>query len=274
MRAKRVVNTFTGLGSAFSGSGPRAAARRILVTHCFKHLLRPSAWRVTFQNCEDMQQLLDAGMVRSSCCDVIRGSGVNPTVFQQLNERAGTPTIMLPSRMIWPKGIGEFVEAARLLKQTDTQARFVLVGDTDGENPRAVPTAQLKKWNDEGIVQWWGRRTDMPQIIGRSSVVVLPTYYGEGLPKVLLEAAACGKPIITTDVRGCREIVRDKVNGILVPPSDVESLASAMWRLIDQPDLRHRMGLKGRERVLREFTAQRVAEQTIEVYREMLERVL
>ncbi len=180
------------------------------------------------------------------------------------------PTVMLASRMIWPKGIGEFVAAARLLKQAGSAARFVLVGDSDPQNPHAVPTAQLRHWDAEGTVQWWGRCLDMPETIGQASVVVLPTFYGEGLPKILLEAAACGKPIVATDVRGCRDIVRDGVNGLLIPTGDVDSLASALWRLIDQPATRRRMGQVGRELVLREFTAERVAAKTMAIYRAML----
>ncbi len=275
MRARHVVNTFTGLGAAFTGRGPKAALRRIAATGVLKHVLRSSQWRVTFQNHEDMQQLVAAGIVRQTQCQVIAGSGVDPTQFQPtadpgISETPGVPTVMLASRMIWPKGIGQFVEAASLLKQTATHARFVLVGDTDHGSATAVPVEQLEQWDADGVVQWWGHCADMPTTLARASIVVLPTYYGEGLPKVLLEAAASGKPVIATDVRGCREIVHDNDNGLLIPPHDVEALASAMWRLLHQPERRRQMGLRGRELVLSKFTTADVARQTLDVYRRMI----
>ncbi len=270
VRAKHVVNTFTGLGAAFTGGGPRALVRRVVATGLLKQLLRPRDWRVTFQNHEDMQQLVAAGVVDSNQSQVISGSGVDPTAFQEAAEPLGVPIVMLASRMIWPKGIGEFVAAASLLKQTATQARFVLVGDTDHGSATAVPAEQLRQWNADGTVQWWGHCADMPSTIARASIVVLPTYYGEGLPKVLLEAAASSKPLIATDVRGCREIVHDDDNGVLVPPHDVEALASAMWRLIHQRKRRRQMGLRGRQLVLSKFTTDHVARQTLGLYRQML----
>ncbi len=270
LKLPHVVNTFTGLGSAFCGSGLRAMALRVTASCCIRQLLKPLSWRVTFQNQEDLRQLVAAGLVRTSACELIRGSGVDPAVYRPASEPVGPPTVMLASRMIRPKGVGEFVEAARLLRQTDIDARFVLVGDSDPQNPHAVPASQLRQWDREGVVQWWGRCRHMPEAIRRASVIVLPTYYGEGLPKILLEAAACGKPIVTTDVRGCRDIVRNGTNGLLVPPRDVQSLTSAMWRLIDQPALRQRMGRAGRALVLREFTAQQVADKTVAIYRTML----
>ncbi len=270
LRLPHVINTFTGLGSAFSGTTCRDRLRRAAASCCLRRLLRPATWRVTFQNDEDMQQLIEAGLVPEERCQVIHGSGVDPSLFRPRRRVDEVPVIMMASRMIWPKGVREFVDAARLLKTTGTAAQFVLVGTSDPQNPRTVPTAQLERWNASGIIQWWGQRSDMPSTIGASSIVVLPTYYGEGLPRVLLEAAACGKPIIATDVRGCRDIVHDEANGILVPPGNIEALASAMWRLIDQPATRSRMGQFGRQLVLRRFTSAQVAQQTLAIYREML----
>ena len=217
-----------------------------------------------------MQQLITAGVVRASHCHLIRGSGVDPTAFCPAGEPSGPPTVMLASRMIWTKGVGEFVEAARMLRGGGAEARFVLVGQDDPQNPATIPAAQLNAWNKEGIVQWWGHCGNMPDILGRSSVVVLPTYYGEGLPKVLLEAAACGKPIVTTRARGCDEIVRDGENGYLVAPRDPQSLAQAIGRLLSDPHQRWRMGSAGRRLVLREFTADYVAAQNMDIYLQML----
>lgn len=176
---------------------------------------------------------------------------------------------MLASRMLWDKGVGEFVEAAQRLRFTHPQVRFVLVGAPDPGNPASVPEGRLRSWAAEGTVEWWGHREDMAAVLAQASVVVLPSY-GEGLPKVLLEAAACGRPLVGSDAPGCREIVRDRLNGLLVPPRRVEELEHAIARLIDTPEWRRRLGAAGRELVVREFAEEIVVQKTFEVYRELL----
>jgi glycosyltransferase involved in cell wall biosynthesis len=172
--------------------------------------------------------------------------------------------------MLWDKGIGEFVEAAKELRERGVAAQFALVGGTDSGNPRAVTLAQLRVWNETGAVEWRGRRNDMPRIFAESHIACLPTYYGEGVPKVLIEAAACGRPIVATDVRGCREIVRHGENGLLVPPRDPKALADALRVLIQDPDLRARMGRRGRQIAERDFSVEKVVRETLAVYRELL----
>jgi glycosyltransferase involved in cell wall biosynthesis len=168
--------------------------------------------------------------------------------------------------MLWDKGIREFVEAARLLRSERVNARFALVGGSDEGNPAAVPTEQLEAWARSGDIEWWGKREDMPEAFAASHVVCLPSVYGEGVPKVLIEAAACGRPIVTTDSPGCREIVRHNVNGLLVPIRDHLALADALRRLISDPSLRRQMGKRGREIVLEEFTVKSVVEETLALY--------
>jgi glycosyltransferase involved in cell wall biosynthesis len=161
------------------------------------------------------------------------------------------------------------VEAARLVRQTDPSTRFVLVGGPDSGNPLSVPQAQLDAWASEGVVEWWGHRQDMPQVIARAIVVVLPTYH-EGLPKALLEAAASGRAIVATNVPGCREIVRDQVNGLLVPARDAAALARAIETLVASPTLRARFGQAGRAIAVAEFSDRLVVRETLALYRELL----
>jgi glycosyltransferase involved in cell wall biosynthesis len=149
-------------------------------------------------------------------------------------------------------------------------ARFVLVGRADDENPTGVPEAQLKAWVAEGAVEWWGNRGDMHDVLAQAAVVVLPSFYKEGLPKVLLEAAASGKPLVATDIPGCREIVRPGVNGILIPPRDVPALTAAVERLLAAPGLRASLGAASRALAEAEFTEARVVGQTLAIYRELL----
>jgi glycosyltransferase involved in cell wall biosynthesis len=213
--------------------------------------------------------LIREAIVQPSQTVVIRGSGINTETFAPSPEPVGEPLVVLASRMLWDKGVGEFVEAARLLKAQGIRARFVLAGMVDEENPAQITERRLRTWQDEGLVEWWGHQDDMRRVLSAAHVVVLPSYR-EGLPKVLLEAAACARPIVATDVPGCREVVRDGDNGILVPPKDSHALAAAIAKLVQEPALRARMGAQGRALVVKEFSVERIAGETLGLYRELL----
>jgi glycosyltransferase involved in cell wall biosynthesis len=157
------------------------------------------------------------------------------------------------------------------LNRDGVEARFALVGKSDPLNPNAVPEEQLDQWDQEGIVEWWGFQENMPTVFSNVHVVCLPSYYREGVPKVLIEAAACERSIVTTDMPGCREIVQDGENGLLVPPKDPDALADALRELIDSPERRRSMGARGRQIVKDEFSIEKVVRETMEVYDELLE---
>lgn len=265
-----VVNAFGGLGYLFTADGWRVKLLRMVVMRALRFVFRLTDARVIFQNDEDCQQLVDAGVVRRTHAIIIRGAGVDLSKFTPCPEKDGTPMVVLASRMLWDKGIGEFIEAARLLKEQGHHATCVLVGRVDEENQRSISSAQLFAWQEEGIVSWWGHRDDMPHVFGLAHIVVLPTYYGEGVPKVLLEAAACGKPIVATQMRGCRDIVRNGDNGFLVPPRDASALAQAITTLLRNPSLRQQMGNYGRRLVEEKFSSERVANETLALYHELL----
>jgi glycosyltransferase involved in cell wall biosynthesis len=264
-----VVNTVTGLGFTFLADGTRASARRFLVKQGLRHAFRHSNQRIIFQNPEDQGEFLEAGIISEHDAILIKGAGVDVEVFKPVVESEGPPLVMLPSRMLWHKGVGEFVAAARALRANGVNARFALVGDTDPGNPAAVPRAQLETWGDSGIVEWWGWREDMSTVLARAHVVCLPSYR-EGMPKVLIEAAAAGRPIVTTQTPGCREAVRDGQNGLLVPVRDIESLVTALRALIENPGLRARLGACGREIAVREFSEAVVISQTLNIYRDLI----
>jgi glycosyltransferase involved in cell wall biosynthesis len=209
---------------------------------------------------------LDRDQVR-----LINGSGVDVDTFEPAPQPEGPPIVILASRLVWDKGVGEFVEAARLLQQDGIDARFALVGKSDPLNPNAVPEDQLNAWYEEDVVEWWGFQEDMPSIFANTHVVCLPSYYREGVPKVLIEAAACERPIVTTNMPGCREIVHDGRNGRLVPPKDPEALAEELQKVILSPERRAEMGRYGRQIVKDEFSLERVVRDTMDVYDELLE---
>ncbi|MEQ1602836.1 MAG: glycosyltransferase family 4 protein [Methylophilaceae bacterium] len=264
-----VVNALAGLGFLFVSKRWQARVIRPIVESAFRLLLNRNNTRVIFQNPDDMDLLINRGVLALGQGVLIRGSGVNTTQFNVTSEVDGVPLVVLASRMLWDKGVGEFVEAARLLRLHGIAARFVLVGEGDSDNPASISFRQLSQWQGEGVVEWWGRCDDMPQILAQSHVVCLPSYR-EGLPKVLIEAAASGRPIVATDVPGCREIVRNGENGLLVPVRDVSALANAIKQLIENPSLRIIMGERGRAMVESEFSIEHVVCQTLALYKELI----
>ena len=266
-----VVNAFGGLGFVFVADSWQSRLLRIGVKAGLRSALRFRNARVIFQNSENCERLIREKVVKRDQSVIIRGVGVDISKFAPHAENTGVPIIVLAGRMLWDKGVGEFVEAARLLKRDNVLARCVLVGRHDPGSPTSISKDQLLSWQQEGTIEWWGHRDDMPEILASAHVVVLPTFYGEGLPKILLEACACARPVVATAIPGCTEIVRDGENGFLIPQKDPDTLAKSIMVLLKNPALRRRMGNRGREIVVREFAAGETAKQTLAVYRELLQ---
>jgi len=265
----KIVNAMAGLGFVFISNKRKVKLLRLFIHQLFRFLFNKKNSQLILQNKDDLGYFLKNKLVNIDNVAIIRGSGVDINFFIPAEESTGIPIVMLASRMLWDKGVGEFVEVAKILKQEGVEARFVLVGENDSENPASISNSQLNEWNELGIVEWWGERSNMHEVLTQAHIVCLPSYR-EGLPKVLLEAASCGKPIIATDVPGCREIVRDGENGILVPLKNPNSLASAIKELINNPEKRKIMGINGRRLVEREFSEEIVVSQTLKVYQELL----
>ena len=265
-----VIAAVSGLGFVFLDRGRGAGVLRNLVRALYRFALRQRNGRVIFQNDDDRAEFIARRLVAQEDCVLIKGSGVDLDLFRPSPEPEGPPVVMLASRMLRDKGVGEFVEAARRLRDAGTEARFVLAGDTDPGNPTAIPRAQVQQWHDEGLVEWWGYREDMAAVLAQAHVVCLPSYR-EGLPKVLIEAAACGRAIVASDVPGCREIARGGDNALLVPLRDGPALAEAIAQLLSDGELRRRMGARGREIVDAEFSLTGVVEQTLALYRSLLQ---
>jgi glycosyltransferase involved in cell wall biosynthesis len=264
----RIINALAGLGYLVASSSLKARLLRIPVWSAFGFFLKRSGSKVIFQNDEDRNAITTRLKVPIGNTVLIRGAGVDLEAFCPVPEPAGVPTVLLASRMLWNKGVREFVEAARLLTNQGVKARFVLVGDTDKASPSGMPREQLTAWHEEGAVEWWGRREEMVSVYQAATIVCLPSHGGEGVPKSLLEAAACGRAIVTTNVPGCRDVVRDNVNGLLVPPRTVTELADAIRKLLEDPIARYRMGVAGREIVAKEFSEQSVVSNTLFLYEE------
>jgi glycosyltransferase involved in cell wall biosynthesis len=269
-RVPSVVNAVTGLGYVYSAAGPKGKLLKAGADRAYHFALNRKNTYVIFQNPDDRDAFVSNGLLNPWQAVLIRGSGVNMDRFSPAPEPEGEAVILLSARMLWNKGIGTLVQAARLLKKWRMPGRIVLAGDVDPGNPESISERQLQEWNEEGIVTWLGHRSDMPDVLKDSHIAVLPTTYGEGVPRSLIEAAACGRPIVATDVPGCREIVRHGENGLLVPASDPRALAEALRTLAEDPSLRKDMGAKGREIALAEFAEERVNDSTVKLYNELL----
>ncbi len=264
-----VVNSITGRGYIFLGEDRKAQLLKRPVLQIYKLALNSPRCGVIFENPNDRQYFLDQRLVSAERTWLIEGVGVDPERFTPLPEREGVPVVALAARMLWDKGVGVLVEAARILKE-DTQARIALVGEPDPGNPGTVSSQTLEKWHAEGLVEWWGWQPEMPEVYNKSHIVTLPTMYGEGVPTTLLEAAACGRPLVATDIPGCRAVVLDGHNGFLVPPNDPQALAQALKHLVSDPSLRGRMGAASRQLVMQKFTHARVNAATMQVYQQIL----
>lgn len=260
-----IVNAPVGMGYAFSSADRTARLLRPLLQFGFRLLLNPSRSRVIFENRDDLESFVEAGSVRRTEAVLIRGAGIDLVRFSPKAAPTGVPVVVLMARMLRDKGIAEFVAAAHKLHEQGVAGRFALVGDPDPGNPASIPLETLRAWQGHGSVEWWGWRDDVAGVLGEACIACLPSYR-EGLPKSLLEAAACGLPIVTTDAPGCREVVVDGHNGLLVPIRNVDALASALKTLLLDPALRLRMGELSRARAKDEFSSQQVISETLAVY--------
>lgn len=263
------VSALAGLGFIFSSNKFLARFLRPIFLKVFRIVFNDARSRLILQNKDDLIAVADKAGVDRKGIRLIRSAGVDLDQYTLSEIPSGSPVVMLASRLLWDKGVGEFVDAAKTLREQRVQARFVLVGEPDMENPSSVSRAQLQEWNKSGVVEWWGYRTDMPKVLSQASVVCLPSYYGEGVPKVLIEAMACGRPIVTTNMPGCRDLVQPSKNGLLVNPKDFMGLANSLVCLVVDRSLCQKMGIEGRSIVEKEFSVKRVTQETMSVYREL-----
>ena len=268
-RATPAVLAFTGLGYIFSSSAGLARLLKPVVVRLLKHIAHERRAWVLAQNRDDLALLCEHGVADAARASIIAGAGLD------LDAYPATPLpprdaalVILPARVLRDKGVHEFVAAAARVRALRPDVRFALVGSHDVANPGAVDARELTQWVASGAVEWWGHRRDMAAVYAEAYVVCLPSYR-EGLPRVLLEAAACARPLIATDVPGCREICIDGETGITVPAQNVEALVEALLRMLDTPALAATCAAAARARVEREFTLTRIADETLALYQRL-----
>ncbi len=270
VRIKSKVNLFTGLGFVFIQDRFVVLFLRKLIIYFLRISMHNSKNSISIvQNDDDARVLIKEKIIKSDELRVIRGSGIDPNYFSYSPESDGSKFIIFAGRFLWDKGIEEFVSAAKLLRDRFPAVSFVLVGDVDFGNAASVSKKQLDEWVSQGSVQHWSWSEDMRSVFSKSHIVCLPSYR-EGLPKVLLEAAASGRAIITTDAPGCRDVLVHQKTGIMVRSKSVNELAGAIAFLIEEDQLRVQMGSLGREYVVQRFSSEKIIEQTMSVYNELL----
>ena len=258
-----IINSITGLGHLFIDPGLDTRLLRNVAKWLYRISLRRT--QVIFENPEDRDIFIQNKFLKAGQTHLILGTGVDVDKFHPGRKTSEAAVVLFSSRFLVTKGFLEFIEAARILKQKGLTARFAIAGRTDPGNPASIPEEQINAWKQSDTLEWWGWQDDMPAALARADIFCLPSYR-EGVPNALLEAAACGLPIVTTDVPGCRDVVTDNVNGLLVPVRNAKALAEALEILIISSDLRLRMGTAGREIAVEQFSTTKVNKETLAVY--------
>ena len=262
---QNIVNAPVGMGYVFTSEENRARILRPIVNALIRYSLGRQVCRVIIENNDDFNNLVAGGFAKKDSIALIKGAGVDTKKFDYKPEPDGQVRVIMVSRLLRDKGVQEFIDAAKLVKARESTVQFVLVGDVDEGNPTSLTADQLTDLRKSRDVTWLGARTDIAELLAASHVACLPSYR-EGLPKSLIEAASAGRPIVTTDVPGCREVVTHMVNGLLIQPRDVTALATAIEKLVNDPQLRQSMGKENRQKAESEYANEMIIAQTHGVY--------
>lgn len=267
-----VVNTFTGLGKVYNSGEAKYRVVRGVYDRLLLNVLRFQDCATVFQHDSDRSRLEDRGAVpKESTVTVPGGLGVDTETFvSRRPPTSDAPMVVLPARLTRQKGVPEYVAAARKLKGRMPDARFVVVGDPDPASTDPISADKLRSWEDEGAIEWWGYREDMVTVMNEADIVCLPSIRGEGTPRTLLEAASCSRPVVTSDVAGCKDFVTDTSNGLVVPAGDVEALARALQTLLEDPARREELGATGRRVAEKRYDIDVVTDQLMGLYRDLL----
>lgn len=273
MPPKAVVISVSGMGYAFTADRHQGIRRRLIgwLYRRLSHIAyRHGNKRVIVQNTDDQHELVHACLADDNEVMLVPGSGVELDRYIHSDLAHKQPLVVLPARLLSDKGVHEFVEACRQIRAKCLGWRFVLAGSADYRNPSAIPQQEVEAWHKDGIIEWLGHVEDMPNLLAEASIVCLPSYR-EGMPKSLLEAAAAGCAVITTDTTGCREAIVPGITGDLVPVRDAGAIGRALLRLINEPQRRLRYGEAGRTLAIERFGIQSVIARTLQTYTELLE---
>ncbi|MEZ9349949.1 glycosyltransferase family 4 protein [Vibrio splendidus] len=261
------VSSISGLGYVFIAKGIKAKILRGFISLWYKFSLKGSKV-VIFQNTADRDLLRNFGAVIPQQEILIRGSGVDLNKYEVIPEPQGDLVVMLVARLLIDKGVNEFASAANIIRSERSDVRMVIIGDVDPENPKSISQIQIERWVDDGIIEYWGYSQNVSNSIAKSNIMVLPSYR-EGLPKSLIEAAACGRAVVTTDVPGCRDAIIPNRTGLLVPVKSSELLADAILKLVNNKLMRDELAINGRELAESDFDIEDVVNTHLDIYRNL-----
>ena len=268
LRIPGIINSITGLGHVFIDPEPVTRLLRRLASWLYRINLRGT--EVIFENPEDQKIFIGWRFIKPAQGHLILGTGVDVERYRPTDKENNPPIVLFSSRLLVTKGVLEYIEAVRILKKKGVVARFALAGKTDPGNPASIPEGQIEDWKQSNLIEWWGWQDDMPAALAQTDIFCLPSYR-EGVPNALLEATACGLPIVTTDTPGCRDVVTNGVNGLLVPVKNAKAVAEALEILIVDQEMRRRMGSAGRD-IAVNFSNIKVNRETLAVYSQILNR--
>lgn len=263
-RVPRIISAITGFGHLFSNASGGAMRKTVQVV--LRWLWNSSHSIIIVQNEDHATFIREQGLEQSSQIVVIQGAGVDMERFKPRDEAQESNIVVLPARMLVSKGVLDFAEAAKVLKARGSNHRFVLVGPGGDDNPEAISEDALRGLETSHGVEWWGRRDDMERVFAEAKLVVLPSTYGEGMPKALIEALASGRPIITTDIPGCRQLVDGMKNGWLCAPGDVDGLTRVLEEALSDTGRLNIMGENARQFATKYLSIQTVIRETLSVY--------
>lgn len=272
MRVPGVVSAVAGLGSIFVGNDWRSRFFRQVLYPCYRLAFGHSNQRVIVQNQDDASVLVNWGVLAPDKIRLIKGSGVDLGIFKEMSEPDGVPIVCFAARLLRDKGVCDFVDAVGLLRRRGLNVRAWLAGDLDPKNPTGLSSSELKSLIDGGLVQVLGYQQDIPALYAKANIICLPSFYGEGIPKALIEAAASGRAIVTTDHPGCREAIVPNESGLMVPIKNPEKLADALQWLIEHPIERAEMGQAGRRLAEHEFAIEKIVAAHLDIYSELISK--
>jgi glycosyltransferase involved in cell wall biosynthesis len=262
---RNIINAPVGMGYVFTSQESKARVLRPIVKVLIRYVLGNKNRRVIIENRDDFENLVSGGFARRDLIALIKGAGVDVQKFSQRPEPNEPVKVIMVSRLLRDKGVHEFIDAAKIVRSKNSSVQFLLVGDIDDGNPTSMNSEAIASLANSIDVIWLGARTDIAKLLDESHIACLPSYR-EGLPKSLIEAASVGRPIVTTDVPGCREVVTHMVNGLLVQPRDAQALALAIEKLVEDPNLRKLMGEENRRKAETEYANKIIINQTHRVY--------
>ena len=269
-KVPNIIFSITGLGQIFTAKGKIATLRKICISIFLKFIFYKKNCKVIVQNSNDYKNLVDKKIISKDKLYTIKGSGINlDKYFFSIEPKNSIPYVIMASRLIWEKGIDDFVEAAKICKKKNINVKFVIVGDTQPSNPRSIPVEELEKWQEDKIIEWWGRREDMVNVISKSTIFCVPSKYGEGVPKVLMEAISIGRAVVVSNCPGCIELIDDSINGYVYPMGNSEALSQKIIELLNEPGLRKKFIKSAYNKISKDYISKDVIAKTVELYEEI-----